>query len=177
MRPILFVATFALLALGIVQCKKNNPAPSVNTAACTTCDTTLVSHTVDADSISYFLPSAFTPNGDGINDLFMVVYYNLDTDSSIVTIWDMGGTKVFDGKITQRWDGRDLNGAKCAAGKYPLSVYFKPKAGASFSRCACVTLLAYTGSCIQTSGITYRFPDQIDPFLGFQYPTFEQLCP
>jgi len=175
MKRILIVAGCIMVTVCMVLCKKSKQA---NNAACTTCSTTPVEHSLDADSVFYVVPTAFTPNGDGINDIFKVIYNKLDTDSSLVTIWNINGTEVFTGKITARWEGTDLNGNKCPAGQYPVQVKLRTLAGITTTSCACVTLLTYSGSCIKTNGITYLFVDQIDPSQGMIYSTTEeQLCP
>jgi gliding motility-associated-like protein len=157
------------------MCKKKPE----NNATCTSCSSTPVTHPLDSSGVLYFVPTAFTPNGDGENEVFWIVYKNLDTNSSKVTIWDINGTEVFAGKITQRWGGKDLNGVKCPAGQYSVYLEFKTLSGATINTCTCVNILTYTNGCIKTNGVTYYFVDQVNTATpdGFVYPTNETLCP
>ncbi len=157
------------------MCKKSATKDN-NTATCTTCSSTPLTHTADSSDTYYYLPTAFTPNGDGINDVFSLFFHGLDTANSTITIWNLSGTKVFAGKITQRWEGTDLAGGKCGAGEYPVYLDLKTSAGITVTTCACVNILAYSGSCIKTNGITYYFPDQLDT-AGFVFTTNDVLCP
>ncbi len=178
MKRIFLIVTVCILALIINRCKKpDTTSTPVNTAVCTTCPTEPLVHKPDAAGVFYYVPTAFTPNGDGMNDVFQVSYDKLNTDSSVITIWDMQGTMVFTGKITQRWEGVDLKGAKCPAGQYPVNVKLMDINGTVVNTCTCVTLLKYSGSCIPTGGTTYYFPDQIDVTTGFSFATNDKLCP
>ncbi len=175
---ILVLAVFTVIAFG---CKKKSPA-TVNTAYCTTCTATPLVHTVDTDSVFYFLPTAFTPNGDGINDIFFLLYNNLVVDSSSISIWDINGREVFSKNIgasarTSGWDGTDMSGKKCGAGEYPVHVKLLTNKGTVVNVCACVNLLQYSGSCLNTKGITYYFPDQVNIDSGYVNQTNEQICP
>ena len=65
----------------------------------------------------YFIPNAFTPNGDGKNDQFRVIglYKNIDFR---MYIYDRWGTAVFESdNIDQGWDGIS-NGQVCPADSY-----------------------------------------------------------
>lgn len=66
-----------------------------------------------------FIPNVFTPNGDGVNDLF-----SIDTDISLFkeltgSIWNRWGGKLyeFDGKTGDWWNGEYEN-KPCAEGVY-----------------------------------------------------------
>jgi gliding motility-associated-like protein len=178
------IATLGLLAIAVlvINCKKHSDSPAKrDTATCTTCPVAPIVHALDADSTYYYVPTAFTPNADGINDFFFVRYNKIDTDSSSVTIWDTTGRLVYYrhlGNIEEGWDGYDTAGVKCPAGHYPVYVQIKTAAGVKSSNCACVTLLQYgSSSCINTGGVTYYFPDQVNIDSGFTYTTMETLCP
>ena len=72
------------------------------------------------------IPNAFTPNGDGINDLWAIKYLDTYTDCT-VDVFNRNGQKVFTSVgYTTAWDGRS-NG-----GNLPLGVYYyliNPKHG------------------------------------------------
>ncbi|MBS1652771.1 MAG: gliding motility-associated C-terminal domain-containing protein [Bacteroidetes bacterium] len=65
------------------------------------------------------VPNVFTPNNDGVNDVFFVKAINLTEINAI--IFDRWGNVVYKvdsdtGNIT--WDGKNQYGAECAAGVY-----------------------------------------------------------
>mgnify|MGYP000550117058 CR=1 FL=1 len=68
-----------------------------------------------------YLPSAFTPNGDGLNDFFRIPPGSLNSLSSLV-IYDRWGNKVYEllnatnGNVA--WDGKNQAGTDCAEGTY-----------------------------------------------------------
>lgn len=87
---------------------------------------------------SYFLPNAFTPNGDGINETFMAFdnpftkcpRFVLGVEIFIVNRW---GVEIFnynslssnENDIYIRWDGRDKNGKELPSGTYFYSATVK----------------------------------------------------
>ncbi len=53
-----------------------------------------------------YIPSAFTPNGDGINDLFFVEGRDIDPDNFLLQIFNRNGEIVFESADpTLKWDG------------------------------------------------------------------------
>ena len=73
----------------------------------------------DKCSNNLFIPSAFSPNNDGINDTFGPK--SLETYEYEFIIYDRWGGGIYEGKnVHDRWDG-NKNGHKVAAGLY---VYF-----------------------------------------------------
>jgi hypothetical protein len=174
MKRIFLLSLVLLTALITWNCKKHN----TNNALCTTCSEAKISHMADAaDSTTYFVPNAFTPDGDGRNEVYYLTYANLVVDSSTLTIWDMTGKELYSKTINNKWDAKDMSGNRVGAGNYPVHVKLKTVGGTTLEFCTCVTILQYTGNCIKTNGITYYFPDQVDPTNGFAWPTTETLCP
>lgn len=87
-------------------------------------DTAYTQITIEGASTVY-IPNAFTPNGDGINDIFNVSGIGLNgLEMSIFNRW---GNKVFtSGNLENGWDGYDLfSGAKCPVGVYLYSIKVK----------------------------------------------------
>ena len=72
------------------------------------------------------VPNAFTPNGDGINDVFRI--YGTDADYIIkynFEIYDRCGQMIFNTTdITQGWDGK-MNGQYCPAGIYVWEIFYE----------------------------------------------------
>jgi gliding motility-associated-like protein len=67
------------------------------------------------------IPNVFSPNGDGLNDLFRIAY---DGDELFhLQIFDRWGVKYYDTRNReQAWDGKDLNGSEAAEGVYFYTV-------------------------------------------------------
>jgi gliding motility-associated-like protein len=64
----------------------------------------------------FFAPNAFTPNGDGTNDIFYLVNHNLEIAE--FTIFNRLGEVVFNTRdLSKGWDG-SYQGSPCATGKY-----------------------------------------------------------
>jgi gliding motility-associated-like protein len=62
------------------------------------------------------IPNAFSPNGDGINDLFSPETENLKSYSC--TIFNRWGNQVFNSdEVSRSWDGK-YNGCECPEGVY-----------------------------------------------------------
>jgi gliding motility-associated-like protein len=67
---------------------------------------------------AFFIPNAFSPNDDGINDYFSPKGEGLKTYEMF--IFDRWGDQIFfTDKLTNQWDGRANDGKKIA----PLGVY------------------------------------------------------
>jgi gliding motility-associated-like protein len=56
---------------------------------------------------TFYIPNAFTPNGDGVNDVFHPFGNNIDTDDYEMTIYDRWGKMVFKTtNLNTAWDGK-----------------------------------------------------------------------
>jgi gliding motility-associated-like protein len=63
------------------------------------------------------IPNVFTPNGDGIHDLFLVPY--VGDELFKLSVLDRWGTLMYTShNKAQGWDGRDLNGQQAPEGTY-----------------------------------------------------------
>jgi len=166
----------ALLMILAAACKRDKD-PGVPAAPCAACYDAIVGYPRDSDGVYFYYPNAFTPNGDGKNDLLYMMYDQVDTANSSISIWDANGVRVFSGRISQSWDGRDSSGGVCAPGKYPVQIKLRTIPGKIYELCACANLVSYTGGCIATQGKTYVFGDQVNPDSAYIYDTGERLCP
>ena len=62
------------------------------------------------------VPNAFTPNGDGVNDILYV--YGISVNSLIFQVFDRWGEKVFESNnMNYGWDGT-YKGKKTSPGGY-----------------------------------------------------------
>ena len=95
---------------------------------CRAMDTILVivvdSSEVDCETI--FLPNAFTPNGDGLNDEFGLTNDNFFLGDFIsLDIYDRWGSHVFQGETTtDKWDGL-IQGAEAMPGRYVYKLRYR----------------------------------------------------
>jgi gliding motility-associated-like protein len=80
------------------------------------------SDTVYIKVFQYFVPTAFTPNGDGLNDVFRVIglYRNINFHMYIYNRW--GGLIFESDNIDDGWDGTYKNG-KCEPDTYAWVVH------------------------------------------------------
>jgi gliding motility-associated-like protein len=79
----------------------------------------------------FFTPNAFTPNGDGINDEFRPIGYNLEFQTFEMYIYDRWGGKVYEtSDYNAPWKGRAWNSSqKCPGGVYTWLVFVTDKYG------------------------------------------------
>ncbi len=73
-----------------------------------------------AQSDTVYLPNVFSPNYDGINDLFNAITNDEQKISNYqLVIFDRYGVKVFEStRLNHSWDGRTDSGEPCSAGFY-----------------------------------------------------------
>jgi gliding motility-associated-like protein len=108
-----------------------NPSHTFATAAAYTvtliaygkhaCNDTTSSPLIVADTAGLIMPNVFTPNGDGVNDVFAPNAHGLKTLDC--TIYDRYGVKIIDMDINlEYWDGYTTSGVACTAGTYFYTV-------------------------------------------------------
>jgi gliding motility-associated-like protein len=88
-----------------------------------------------------FLPSAFTPNGDGKNDYFRPLYHCQLADFKL-SIYDRWGTRIFFSTDPQvSWTGRQ-NGVQLNVGTYVwVMEYTAANTQQSFRKTGTVTIV------------------------------------
>ena len=65
------------------------------------------------------IPNVFTPNGDGVNDLFDFRLGNRLEQCSEIRIFNRWGALVFESRENSHiWDGRTFTGDECSEGVY-----------------------------------------------------------
>jgi gliding motility-associated-like protein len=68
-------------------------------------DSTTIRVNVSADSAAIFVPSAFTPNNDGVNDLFGIQAISFPPETGF-EVYNRWGEKIFETKEpNKQWDG------------------------------------------------------------------------
>lgn len=92
----------------------------------------------DAPGIAY--PSAFSPNGDGVNDYFSLEFANLVELE--VQIYDRQGNLVFQSRQPDfRWEGHDFEGQALPAGVYVCAISGKDESGHTVKERGTLTLI------------------------------------
>ena len=80
------------------------------------------------------MPTAFSPNDDGINDVYDITGFGLK--SYTLTVYNRWGQLVFNGADKQAWDG-----SKAAEGVYLIMVHYTTNAGIKLNQRVTVNLL------------------------------------
>ncbi len=71
-----------------------------------------------------FIPNAFTPDGDGVNDTFLALYNGNDISKFTMEVYDRWGGRIFRSEnILVGWDGKK-NGKECPGGVYVYKIVF-----------------------------------------------------
>jgi gliding motility-associated-like protein len=101
-------------------------------------DSTINCVRIDPD-ITLYVPKAFSPNGDDINDNFYAIGQYV-ADYSI-EVYDRWGKSVFAGiKMADKWDGK-LNGSELAQGTYTWYIKATDSLGKKIRKTGTVTLI------------------------------------
>ena len=87
------------------------------------CTDTAIEDICYKDTVIYYLPTAFSPNGDGINDRLDCAFWG--TSEIQVRIINRWGEIVFESSENNiLWDG-NYNGAPCMEGTYAMIIEYK----------------------------------------------------
>ena len=71
----------------------------------------------------FYIPNAFTPDGDGINETFAPRGEGVDPDHYSMQIFDRSGMLIFSTRNPyDYWDGRGKNGRMCPEGVYVYKI-------------------------------------------------------
>lgn len=86
------------------------------------CESTITKKVIVFDENTLFIPDAFSPNGDGLNDVFMVSGNNI-TKLELM-IFSRGGALIFQtNDLKKGWDGY-VKGVKAESGVYVYKVNY-----------------------------------------------------
>jgi gliding motility-associated-like protein len=92
------------------------------------------------EEINLFIPSAFTPNGDGLNDEFWISTQLISRAE--IAIYDRWGREVFNSSdMNFRWDGTDKNGTVLPEGVYTYKLNATDYQGRPHVKAGTVTLI------------------------------------
>jgi gliding motility-associated-like protein len=93
------------------------------------------------DAFMLYAPNAFTPNGDGFNDVFGVLTTVGETDLFELSIYDRWGQRIHNGTaLSEGWDGT-ANGTLVPDGVYAWMVRLRDRTGELRDARGHVTLL------------------------------------
>jgi gliding motility-associated-like protein len=94
-----------------------------------------------AGDVTVYVPNAFTPDGDGVNDFFYPVCGDIDRDDFRVLVFDRWGSVIFETHdLAGKWDGTQ-NGVRCKEDIYVWKVKFREKSGVAREVIGHVSLL------------------------------------
>lgn len=132
---------------------------------------------VDATN-RFYLATVFSPNNDGLNDLFRFITAQPVTITNFLITIYRGNQAIYQSTDPSfAWDGMDQFN-QLIPGKYRVDISFNSSANTSYSGCMCVVIPAIGGSgCIMANGSQAYFEDQILANGTFSPVTSERLCP
>lgn len=91
---------------------------------------------------SLSVPNIFTPNGDGVNDLFFIKSANLsEINASIFDRWGHLVYQLKNEKGRIEWDGKNQFGKECAEGTYFYTIKAIGSDGNSFNEKGTISLV------------------------------------
>lgn len=80
--------------------------------------------------LNQYFPTAFTPDGDNINDTFNFVATGIIESTFEMQVFDKWGGQVFQtNDVRQGWDGKSPSGLSLPAGVYAYKVFFYDQSG------------------------------------------------
>jgi len=173
-----------------ISCKKSSNDSNVSTPFADSLRKTCTQPFVGpGDSSDIYLPTAFTPNGDGINDLYRIVGRNLfptSFSSFLLTVYDTTGKLIFrsvDASVP--WEGIDSTTGKVSTKyKFYVELAYNMLSGKSASKGTFLYLLTTDSAAhcvnIRTADSSkYIFEDEFDASIpGFNpaWSSYETYC-
>jgi gliding motility-associated-like protein len=124
-------------------------------------------------------PNSFTPNFDGLNDVYRLYQNQLDTSLFGLYIYNPQQKPIFyTNSYNKGWDGI-LEGKPAPAGNYPVIIKYLEADGDPVEKRICIYILPYdsTNNCFKSDNKTdLIFGDQFDPVTSAIFPTNETIC-
>jgi gliding motility-associated-like protein len=155
--------TIILAILGLCGCKKAKMEES-----CTTNNMRIITKNYNHDSVHIYCPTAFTPNGDGLNDVFRPI----GTGFEVVGFDISKGSKfILSDQNLKEWDGTNASGDKLKEGIYHYEFHLTTKHGEQVMIVGEVTL----SRSIKYNLCDCFYEDMLHPELGFVNPS-QEFC-
>jgi gliding motility-associated-like protein len=106
------------------------------------CEDTAVHVVLVQPGLLIFIPNAFTPNGDKLNETFKPSTLGVDPKTYTMNIFDRWGKKVFEtSDLELGWDGKGKDGKMSMVGVYVYKIWFTDMNGKEYKRSGIVTLV------------------------------------
>jgi gliding motility-associated-like protein len=103
------------------------------------CDTTAI---IPIPENELSIPNVFTPNGDGINDVFAFKINGTLTDFSVYNRWGNGiKNSTLNTNTYISWDGHATSGEECSSGVYFYTLVYKDSKGDTIKKNGYVMLI------------------------------------
>jgi gliding motility-associated-like protein len=109
------------------------------------CIDTAIHYVLVKDYYTMYIPNSFTPNGDGLNDVFGPTGVNVDLSNFEMSIYDRWGKQIYHTHdISRPWDGTVFNRgirSKAYIGVYAYHIYAQEYDGNPIEYLGRVTLI------------------------------------
>ena len=77
------------------------------------------------DAVTFYAPTAFTPDGDGKNDSFKIYGHGIEKEGFLLQVYDRWGEVVYKTTdISEAWNGKSKNGYYAKPGYYTWNVEY-----------------------------------------------------
>ena len=94
------------------------------------------------DISTLYAPTAFTPDGDGINDEWNIVGTGIDLDYVRINIYNRWGELIFETKNLEKgWNGIAKDNKPAAIGSYYWLIIYKDTNGVEYEKSGTVTII------------------------------------
>jgi hypothetical protein len=163
----------SLLCLTIVTLFLLNCTKSKETSNHMNCDGLITDTLGTGDNAKIYMPNAFSPNDDGINDISRPI--TLNVTSIAFTIYDGDNNVVFNTtSLNQGWIPTSIPDTWSI---YYYKIQATTATGHHIGLCGELYCLSCFPGSISKSNL--HFEDQLVPFIGFEVETLEPIgtCP
>ncbi len=106
------------------------------------CSDTISSKVKIVDEVTFHIPTAFSPDGDGKNEVFRPYGNAISEEGYLMTIYDRWGEKIFEStNMNKGWDGKIKGNSKGNPGIYSYMIRFVDTYGVPHERSGYVNLI------------------------------------
>ncbi len=106
------------------------------------CEDTAMHVVLIQPGLMIFIPNAFSPNGDKLNETFKPITLGIDPKNFTMHIYDRWGKKVFEtSDLEAGWDGKGGDGKLVSVGVYVYRIWYQDMNGKEYKRNGIVTVL------------------------------------